>query len=228
MADSFFKPVIAALGEQFGALDNAAEKWAHQQEQISGYFPKITKRLGERFPDGSAPIRIFEQGSGTYTRLLGELAAAEQPPETIDMATATLNLRFYILLNAFLAACQESLEKAALNDSLDAAALVENSYYAPFFFQRATISTKEAVTMLEKDIAKLETLPREAKGVLAATRIQKGIVATLAETYCPTHPLMYPLVQELNAIRASSTPAVIDEIASSLQALLTALSEKER
>jgi hypothetical protein len=227
MAGGFFKSVINTLGEEFGTLDNAAEKWAHQQEELSSYFPEIREHLEEHFPDGSTPLRIFEQGSSTYTRLLGELAAADQPPETIELAAATLNLRFYILLNAFLAACQESLEKAALNDSLDAAALVEKSYYTPFFFRRATLSTKEAAAMLEEDIAKLESLPRETKGILAATRIQKGIVATLAETYCPTHPLLYSPVQELDAIRASSTPAVIDEISSRLNDILMALTNKE-
>lgn len=223
MEDVFFKPVITDLGEQFGALDNQPEKWAHQQEPLIGTFPQIRKALKAHFPAGSTPLHIFEQGSTMYTRLLDSLAESGQLRETTELATALLNLRFYILLNAFLAACQESLEKSALNDSLDPAELVKNSYYAPYFFQRSTLSTAEAIAMLQEDLSRLQSLPRETQGILLAVRIQKGVVNTLAETYCPRHPLHYPLVQKLEAVRVSSNPSVIDEIATKLEAILAVL-----
>ena len=213
MPGPFFQPVLDALGAEFGPLDNAVEKWAALSPSLLAHLPTIHAALDAHFPPESAPQRIFREGINSYQALLANL----QPDE--ETATGYLNLRFYIYLNGFLSACQESLEKHAYNDSLDPAALVEKSYYKPFFFQRADISSEEILSMLESDLAQLNAVPRDRRGVLLALRTRKGVVSTLTESYCPTHPGLYPLVQQLNGIQAQNSPQVIEEVITGLGAI---------
>jgi len=97
---------------------------------------------------------------------------------------------------------------------------MEKSYYKPFFFQRADIPTGEILSMMEDDLAQLDTAPHDQKGVLLALRTRKGIVSTLTESYCPTHPRLYPLVQQLNDIKAHNSPEMIGEVISALESIL--------
>ncbi|MEJ2759009.1 MAG: hypothetical protein P8046_11060, partial [Anaerolineales bacterium] len=160
MTENFFQPVLDALGAEFGPLDNVVEKWAALAPNLLAHLPNIYTTLEAHCPRESAPHHIFREGENTYRSLL---AGLEQSDET---ATGYLNLRFYIYLNGFLSACQESLEKYTYNDSLDPAALVEKSYYKPFFFQRADIPTEEILSMLESDLTQLQSVTQDQKGVL--------------------------------------------------------------
>jgi len=209
-----FSGVIAALGEEFGALDNQIDKWRGREKALAAYFPQIEAELKAQFPPGSAPITIFEQAVHHYQSLLTGLD---------EEAIGYLNLRFYIMLNGFLAACAESLEKAALNESLDPASLVVKSYYNPFFFERAALIAGEVQQMLAADLEQLAGISRDMRGILTAERIRKGTVSMLAESYCPKHPALYPLVAGLEQIQARKDPAVIDEIIATLTRLNTAL-----
>lgn len=207
--------VIAALGEEFGALDNQIEKWRGREEALAAYFLQIDAGLKAHFPPDSAPITVFEQAVQRYQSLLNGLD---------EDANGYLNLRFYIMLNGFLAACRESLEKSALNESLDPAGLVVNSYYTPFFFERAALSTDEVGQMLAADLEQLAGASRDMRGVLAAERIRKGTASMLAESYCPNHPALYPLVAVLEKIKARKDPAVIDDITGVLNKISDSLS----
>lgn len=209
-----FSGVIDALGEEFGALDNQIEKWRGREEVMAAFFPQIGAALEAHFPPDSAPVTIFSQAATRYQSLLAGLDGD---------ANGYLNLRFYIMLNGFLAACQESLEKAALNESLDPAGLVARSYYTPFFFERAALTTAEVRQMLAADLEELAGISRDMRGVLAAERIRKGTVSMLAESYCPNHPKLYPLVAALEKIRARKDPAVIDEVAGALAEIRNSL-----
>ena len=186
---AFLSVVIDRLGSQFGSLDNQVEKWTDQGQALADFLPLIQDSLEEHFPSESFPIRIFDQASSRYQSLLAGLADTEQP------ARGYLNLRFYIMLNGFLAACQESLEKAGWNDNLDPSDLVEKSYYTPYFFERVTYTLEEILALLDEDIERLENASRDQKGVLLALRIRKGTALTLTESYCPLHPRLYPWLQ---------------------------------
>lgn len=213
------QPVLDALGAEFGSLDNTAEKWAALAPNLQAHLPTVRAVLEEHFPTASAPLRIFHQGAETYQSLLAEIEQSGQPDAATATAAGYLNLRFYIYLSGFLAACRESLEKCAYNDGLDPAELVEKSYYRPYFFARAVFSTDEMIAMLEDDLAQLHAAPRDKKGILLAVRIRKGIVSTLAESYCPTHPLFYPWVQQLEGIPTQNSTAMIDVIITTLETI---------
>jgi len=77
--------------------------------------------------------------------------------------------------------------------------------------------------MLEEESGKLADIPRDRSGVMVAMRIRNGVVTTLAESYCPTHPMLYPLVQDLDSVKASSDPRVIDEVVAKLDAIRSAI-----
>ena len=211
---AFLSDTLDELGARFGALDNTVEKWIAQDNALTGFFDQIASELKTYFAPDSAPLRIFKQAVDRYQNLLAGLN---------DPSRGYLNLRFYIMLNGFLAACQESLEKAALNDALDPAVLVEKSYYKPFFFDRVTLSTEEVRQMLASDLEQLSTASRDQKGVLLANRIRKGTAAALMETFCPAHPGLYPLAAELEKIKTRNDPNTIDEVASALKNLLAEL-----
>jgi hypothetical protein len=214
-----FSEVIAALGEEFGALDNQIEKWHGREKTMAAYFPQIEIGLKAHFAPDSEPITVFEQAAHHYQSLLTGLAGD---------ANGYLNLRFYIMLNGFLAACRESLEKAALNESLDPAGLVVKSYYTPFFFERAALTTDEVRQMLDADLEQLAATGRDLRGVLAAERIRKGTASMLAESYCPKHPALYPLVAALDKIRARKDPSVIDEVAEAIAGIRAGLELEEK
>jgi len=219
MGSHDFQNILESLAGQYGRLDNQVAKWAGHQQAMIDLFPEIEQALVKSFTENNAPFTIFKQGKETYLGLLADLSSRQDA----EIPTAYLNLRFYILLNGFLQACQESLEKAALNTSLDPASLVENSYYRPYFFARVTVTREEMVHMLEEEMGKLADIPRDRSGVMAAIRIRKGVVTTLAESYCPTHPMLYPLVQDLDSVKASSDPSVIDKVTAKLDAIRSAI-----
>ena len=214
MSAQAFQSILDKLGDHYGALDNQVERWADQQYGLARLFPEIEQALQNNFPPGSAPLTIFAQGQHTYNSLMTDLSGTP---------AAYLNLRFFILLNAFLQACQESLQKAALNPALDPSALVERSYYSPYFFDRVTVSRQEMIQILQDEIAELQTAARDRSGILLALRSRKGVVSTLAESYCPTHPVLYPLVQELDAVKVSNDPGVVDAVLAKLEAILAAV-----
>jgi len=214
MTKIFFQPVLDDLGAEFGPLDNAVEKWAALSTNLLAYLPSIHAALRAHFPPESAPRRIFQEGESTFQSLLANLQSSE------ETAMGYLNLRFYIYLNGFLSACQESLEKHAYNEGLDPAELVIKSYYKPFFFQRADIPTGEILSMLARDLEQLRGAPHDRKGILLALRIRKGIVSTLVESYCPTHPSLYPWVQQLGSIKIQNSPEVIGDVMTMLENIL--------
>jgi hypothetical protein len=215
---AFLSGVIDQLGKQFGSLDNQVEKWTNQGLAIDRFLPIITDSLANHFPSESYPVMTFKQASARYQSLRSGLTDTEKP------ARGYLNLRFYIMLNGFLAACQESLEKAAWNDSLDPTVLLEKSYYTPYFFERVTYTREEIISLIDEDIARLENSPQDQKGVLTALRIRKGTALTLTESYCPLHPRLYPLVAALEQVPVSKDPAVIIAILDQLRAIRDQLS----
>jgi hypothetical protein len=200
------QPIIDTLGEVFGRLDNQVEKWVGLDAKLIPLIPEIEKALAEHFPVDSLPLKSFSDAARTYQHLLDSI------PEEETTANGYLNLRFYIMLNGFMAACKESLEKVGYNDSLDPVKLVEKSYYKPYFFDRVTYTKEEIIALLEEDIQRLEKTTQNQKGVLLALRIRKGMVLTLTESYCPLHPRLYPLVADLDQIAVSKDPAVIPEV----------------
>ena len=212
-----FKELKDALGDTFGALDNQVGKWVSQSEPLVDFFPKITSALGECFPSKSSPIKSFDRAAETYQRLLAGL------DDNQPLSRGYLNLRFYIMLNGFLSACQESLEKHAFNHALDTAALVEKSYYKPFFFDRVNISREEIKAMLSCDLAELEKCPKDQKGILKAIRIRKGTTLILLESYCPLHPELYPVVAELESIASRKDASTIEATIASLRKIESAL-----
>lgn len=218
-----FRAILTTLAEQYGRLDNQVERWAGHHEGLLNLFPEIRQTLADHFAPGCAPIQIFARGSETYSGLLSELLESGNDAQDTHTAAAYLNLRFYILLNGFLQACHESLQKSALNPSLDPAELVQKSYYTPYFFERSSLSSTEITQMLKDEIEKLRAAPRDRSSIMLAMRIRKGVYATLAESFCPLHPHLYPLVQELDAIRASSDPAVMDAVQAKLEEILAAI-----
>ena len=210
---AFLSEIINQLGKQFGSLDNQIEKWTDQGPAIERLLPVIRGSLEEHFHPDSYPIKIYEEATAKYLSLLGDLSKTDQ------IARGYLNLRFYIMLNGFLAACKESLEKAVWNDTLDPAALVEKSYYTPYFFERVTYTWEEILSLLDEDIARLENAPKDQKGVLLALRIRKGTALTLTESYCPLHPWLYPLVVALEKVPVSKDPTIIGEVSTALSKL---------
>lgn len=220
MASGGFQTILDSLADQYGKLDNQVERWAGHHQGLKLILHEVELALKSSFPEGSPPTAIFSQGQETYLKLLEDLATDGTEFET---PAAYLNLRFFILLNAFLQACQESLDRAALNPSLDPAEQVKNSYYAPYFFERAALPGGEMIRMVEEEISQLQAAPQDSSGIMLAMRARKGIYATLAESYCPTHPKLYPLVQELDAIKASNNPGVIEVVTAKLQEILAAL-----
>ena len=210
--------IIQVLGETLGHLDNQVEKWIGREDQIRALLPHTREQLLNHFPENSVPIRIMAHAEHTYRQLLAALSPEEQT------ANGYLNLRFYIMLNGFLAACQESLEKVKHNHSLDPAVLVEKSYYTPYFFDRVTYTREEIIDLLDEDIARLETASLDQKGVMLALRIRKGTALTLTESYCPLHPRLYPLVAELEQVPISKDPAVITSIIEKLTTIQGAIS----
>lgn len=217
MDTTYLKPQLAALGVAFGPLDNTVEKWTALAPDLLAHMAPIHAALDTYFPAGSAPQRIFQEGETTYRTLLAEIEKSGQSAEVTTSATGFLNLRFYIYLNGFLSACQESLEKVAYNDGLDPAELVEKSYYRPYFFARSVYSTDEMIAMLADDLEQLRTAPQDKKGILLAVRIRKGAISTLTESYCPTHPLLYHWVQRLESIPTQNNIAMVDVICTALE-----------
>jgi hypothetical protein len=215
-----FQKVLDSLAEQYGRLDNQVERWIGTQQGLVELFPQIEQALQNSFADGSAPLEIFTKGRDTYLNLLAELSGNGPAGE---IPAAFLNLRFYILLNAFLQACLESLAKSDGNPALDPAQLVEKSYYKPFFFDRSALKRTEAIQILEDEIRQLQRAARDRRGIRQALRVRNGVSVTLAETYCPCHPMLYPLVQELDAIKASTDPTLIDDLETKLKEILNAI-----
>ncbi len=199
-----FKSQLDSLGNTFGALDNQVRKWITQTELIQSFFPKITAVLAQHFPTASYPVKTFEQAAETYQILHSKLGNDQ------TQSHGYLNLRFYIMLNGFLSACDESLEKFTYNQALHPVTLVEKSYYTPYFFDRVTLSREEMLTMLSADLTQLETLSLDPKGILQAIRIRKGTTLTFMESYCPLHPELYPLVADLEAIVSRKDNATIE------------------
>ena len=197
------QPAIDALGEAFGQLDNQVEKWIGLEGEALSQLPTIEEHLYNNFQQGSFPIQAFSRAAQTYRGLLDSI------PEEETSANGYLNLRFYIMLNGFLAACKESLEKVTHNDSLDPSELVRKSYYVPYFFDRVTYTREDIIALLNDDIQRLEDSPRNQKGVLLALRIRKGTGLLLTESYLPLHPRLYPLVANLENIPISKDPALI-------------------
>lgn len=223
MAAQSFDDILAALGRQFGQLDNAVEKWAALGADLAEYDAAIREALLAQFGAGSAPEQIFTQAAAKRDALAAALPAKALADEGQPMAAGYLHLRCFVYLNGFLQACAESVEKVRLNAGLDAAELVEKSYYRPYFFERVTISTDEVVAMLEADLARLREMPQDKKGVVGALRIRKGIVSTMVESYCPAHPWYYPLAARLDAIPTSADPAVIGQIEAQLAEILAGI-----
>ncbi|MBN2044372.1 MAG: hypothetical protein JW757_05060 [Anaerolineales bacterium] len=209
--------VIAALNEHLGQLDNQVEKWIGTDELILSLLPGTHQQLRRLFPAGSAPMTILSQAETTYRQLLVGLSTEEH------LANGYLNLRFYIMLNAFLAACHESLEKVKHNPSLDLVALVEKSYYTPYFFDRVTYTKAEILSLLDQDIHQLENASPDQTGIMLALRIRKGTALTLAESFCPLHPRLYPLVAELEHSPISKDPVIIQATISSLRKIHIAI-----
>lgn len=218
-----FRDLIEALGQQFGQNDNQVGKWAGYAGALGEFTSQIEEGLAADFETGSAPMRIFSQGAGMHQRLAAEIEERSLPDGEREIAAGYLNLRYYIYLNGFLQACAESLEKVEYNAGLNQSALVEKSDYKPFFFDRVTVTTEEIIAMLEDDLARLRNAPQDKKGVVQAVRIRKGVVSTLTESYCPAHPWHYPPVAQLDAVKASTNPAVIGEIAGRIEAILLRL-----
>lgn len=220
-----FRKIIDDLGQQFGHLDNRVEKWAANSASLNGYNHQIKQVIADSFEAGSTPAHIFSQAVDMHQSLLEEIPARHLPADEKNIAAGYLNLRFYIYLNGFLQACAESLERAEYNPSLDPAELVKSSYYKPYFFERVTVTTSEAVAMLKDDLERLQTAPRDKKGVVQAIRIRKGVVSTLTESYCPAHPWHYPPVARMDAIKTSADPAVIEQIELILTQILQELKD---
>lgn len=223
MSGRAFKAILDTLAEQYGRMDNQVKQWAGHQHGLLNLIPGIEQALAEHFRPGSTPIQTFARGRDTYTDLLAELSELTNDSQTGRTAAAYLNLRFYIMLNGFLQACQEALDKFSLNASLDPAELVQKSYYTPYFFERSNLTRVEMIRILEDEIVQLQSVPRDRSGIMQAMRIRKGVYATLAETYCLTHPWLYPLVQELDAIKASRDPGVIDQLERTLKEVLASI-----
>ncbi|HKJ28528.1 MAG TPA: hypothetical protein VJ965_12870, partial [Anaerolineales bacterium] len=108
---------------------------------------------------------------------------------------------------------------------LDAAQLVANSYYKPYFFERVTVTAADLVGIVQADLARLADAPQDKKGVVLAFRIRKGVVSTMTESYCPIRPWHYPPVTRLGAVKTSADPAVIGDIRSHLETILTILKQ---
>ncbi|MFN2143969.1 MAG: hypothetical protein ACK2T7_01390 [Anaerolineales bacterium] len=214
---TFLQPALQALREQFGRLDNQVDKWIGHETGISALLPAIRHGLEDHFLPDSYPVACFSGAIEIYQGLLDSIPAEE------TAANGYLNLRFYIMLNGFLAACQESLEKASLNESLDPAALVEKSYYKPYFFERVAYSREEIINLLTEDIQQMEDASPDQKGVLLALRIRKGTVLTLTESYCPLHPRLYPLVADLENLPVSKDPALIADTIKALNKILSGI-----
>ena len=223
MSAQTLNEILAALGRQFGHLDNQVEKWAALGEELAAYDSQIEEALQANFGADSTPTQIFVDAAARRTGLAADLTDRPLSAEDRVLATGYLYLRFFIYLNGFLQACVESLEKVRLNAGLDAAELVEKSYYKPYFFDRVTITTDEIITMLEADLSRLQELPQDKKGVVGAFRVRKGVVSTMVESYCPLHPWHYPFVARLDGIPTSANPAVIGEVETHLSELLSAL-----
>ena len=223
MSSRAFLAILSQLSEQFGRLDNQVERWIGRHQGLLDIFPEIEQALADHFAPDSAPIHIFERGRGTYAQLLSEISEDGNGSQTGQTAAAYLNLRFYILLNGFLQACQESLDKSALNPSLDPAELVRKSYYTPYFFERSSLTRGDVIQMLDDEIVRLNAVPRDHIGIMQAMRIRKGVFAALAESYCPTHPRLYPLVQELDGIKFSRDPGMINELELKLKEILASI-----
>lgn len=187
--------LLSAIGTCFGRLDNAPEGWGEQTGSLQTFDPRISAALTECFGPDSEPVRTYQQSARTYHHLIRTLAPEDQ------LVRGHLNLRFFIMLNGFLAACREAVEKADFDPTLNAAELVRRSYYAPYFFDRVTLTSEEVLTMLEEDIRQLDTLPDTPKGRAAAGRICKGTALALIENYCPLHPEIFPLAAELESYR---------------------------
>lgn len=212
------QPAIYALNRTFGELDNDPAKWADTGEDLAAHLPEIEQQLTESFNDDQSPVEIFRVAVKKYR----ELAATIQTEG--KLVQGYHHLRFYILLQAFLAACRESLDKAAIDDFDDPADLVRRSNYAPYFYARAVLTPDDVKEMLDADISRLRDAPLDRSGIVLAMRVRKGTVLALTETFCPLHPTLYPLVAELESIQLSKDPAVISEMIEKLTVLRSAVS----
>jgi hypothetical protein len=187
--------LLSVLGARFGRLDNSPEGWSEQTASLQELNPQVADALAACFGQDSEPVGTYQQAVETFQGLISELASEDR------LARGHLNLRFFIMLNGFLAACRETLEKSAFDSQLNAAELVMRSYYAPYFFDRVTLSTSEVITMVEDDIRQLQTLPDTPQGRAAGGRILKGTALALGENYCPRHPQFFVLVAQLETFR---------------------------
>ncbi len=228
MASNQFDELIDALGKKLGALDNQVEKWVGESATLQETFAPITSALTASFGEQSAPVGIFSQAVDTYEDLSRQVAQANVPEIQRSAALGLLNLRFYIMLNAFLSAASETMQKTALNEGLDPAQTLLKSYYAPYFFERRPISTDDMIAMLEADLTQLRESPRDTKGVMSALRIRKGTFSSLAEMYCSHYPLLYYYAQQLEQIRPSKDPAVIDAIEQAIEKILTQVRQNKK
>jgi hypothetical protein len=182
------------------------------------HLPEIEQQLAESFSDDQSPVKTFRDAAQTY------LEMAETIPAGEALVQGYHHLRFYILLQAFLAACRESLDRAAVDNFDDPADLVGRSNYAPYFYDRAVLKPEDVKEMLDADITRLKAAPHDRSGIVQAMRIRKGTVLAFTETFCPLHPTLYPLVGELESVRLSKDPAVIGAMIEKLEAIHSAVS----
>ncbi|MBN2503365.1 MAG: hypothetical protein JXB38_21495 [Anaerolineales bacterium] len=187
------------LGAFFGALDNEIAKWTGQETRLQAFFPPIQAALTGTLGTQAEPVQTFHTGVADYTALLVSLHASGEPAEVIAVGVGFLNWRMYLLLNSFLLAVQEAAQKFSPAEVEKIEAYIRTSYYTPYFFTRLVIDTGDVLNLLAQDIQQLDAAPHDKRGLLVAMRIKKGLYATLIEEYCPTHPLIYYFVSELNS-----------------------------
>ena len=211
------------LGQAFGPLDSEIVKWEAQAAKLQTFFPTIEAALQHHFSIDRMPMVTFRGGVGRYTDLLAELKAAVAPPEVVAAGIGFLNLRMFLLTNSFLLAVGASLQAEAYIDQVHAIGKIEKSDFAPYFFERLTMNTTEVIVMLEADLAQLQAAPRDKKARLVAMRVRNGIYATLAEEYCPVHPLVYYPLWQLNQIKNSADEGMIDLVIQAVADLVGAI-----
>ena len=186
------------LGAFFGALDNEIAKWTGQETCLQTYFSPIKTALTGALGAQAETVQVFLTGVKDYTALLESMNISNEPEEVIAAGVGFLNWRMFLLLNSFLLAIQEASQNFFPTEIEKIENHIRTGYYKPYFFTRPVLNTTDVLDLLEQDIHQLDEIPRDKRGLLAALRIKKGIYATLSEQYCPTHPLIYYFIGELN------------------------------